>query len=193
MLLTCQVGDKRAAQDVYQFLLGFLRIYPQFVDRPFYLSGESYGGHYIPTEALAILQGNAQGTNLHINLKGFLVGNAWTVTELDNTGAVDFWYSRTMIDTDTHAGILATCNMSDVGPLAAQAKTVRLVSDWEISAGLDVANAARPLGFSPLRDAKTGGPVMRNGDDCDAYTSRAFSMLGNTNIYVRMCCDGSHA
>ena len=52
-----------------------------------------------------------------LNLKGFLVGNAWTVADLDNRGAVGYWHSRTMIDDATYDGILTTCNMSDVGPL----------------------------------------------------------------------------
>ncbi len=39
------VGDERAAEDVYHFLLAFVERYPQYAGRPLYLSGESYGGH----------------------------------------------------------------------------------------------------------------------------------------------------
>ena len=80
------VGDAQAAEDVYQFLLGFTARYPQYAGRPLFLSGESYGGHYVPTEAAAVVRGNAAGGNPQLNLKGFFVGNAWTVASLDNTG-----------------------------------------------------------------------------------------------------------
>ncbi len=40
------VGDGQAAQDVYQFLLGFYERYPQYANRELYLSGESYAGHF---------------------------------------------------------------------------------------------------------------------------------------------------
>lgn len=46
------------------------------------------------------------GGSPQLNLKGFFVGNAWTVAELDNIGALEFWYSRTMIDKATHDGVL---------------------------------------------------------------------------------------
>jgi carboxypeptidase C (cathepsin A) len=41
----------------------------------------SYGGHYVPQLAWTVLQGNAAG-NPRINLKGILVGNAWTGIDL---------------------------------------------------------------------------------------------------------------
>lgn len=33
-------GDYQSAEDVYQFLLGFIQRYPQYAQRPLYLSGE---------------------------------------------------------------------------------------------------------------------------------------------------------
>ncbi len=53
----------------------------------------------------------------HINLKGFMVGNAWTDATIDNRGAVDFWFQHGMVSAPTYTGIVSTCNFSDVGPL----------------------------------------------------------------------------
>lgn len=112
------------------------------------------------------------------------MGNAWTVADLDNTGALDFWHSRTMIDTATYDGVLATCNMSDVGPLAAAAGgRVRLEADWEIAAGVAAGSRRRPLGFSPLRDAATGGAVLHAGLSCDDWTNAAFALISGIDIY----------
>lgn len=48
------VGDDRTAEDAYQFLLGFVERFPQYAGRPFWIAGESYGGHYVPNLALQV-------------------------------------------------------------------------------------------------------------------------------------------
>ena len=64
------------ADNVYQFLQGFLTQYPQFQTVPFYITGESYAGHYIPSVATRILQGNeAGGEPIIINIDAIAIGN----------------------------------------------------------------------------------------------------------------------
>ena len=36
-------GDQRTADDLVAFLRGFLRRFPQYSGRPFWVTGESYG------------------------------------------------------------------------------------------------------------------------------------------------------
>ncbi len=48
------IGDERTAEDAYQFLQGFLERFPQYADKPFWIAGESYGGHYVPNLALQV-------------------------------------------------------------------------------------------------------------------------------------------
>ena len=172
-------GDYQSAADVYAFLLSFMERYPQYANRTLYLSGESYGGHYVPSFAKTIVEGNAAGVHPRINLAGFLVGNAWTVAELDNVGAVDFWLSRTAISQDIHDGIIATCNMSDVGPLAAG--RVRAEADWEVAQGLSAP--LRPLGFTPLFDAAMGVAKVSGGANCDGWSNQGFGLLSGIDIY----------
>jgi carboxypeptidase C (cathepsin A) len=33
---------------MYKFLTGFVAKYPEFANRPFFITGESYAGHYVP-------------------------------------------------------------------------------------------------------------------------------------------------
>lgn len=49
----------------------FLAVYPEMAKRPFYLAGESYAGHYVPTFATKILEENAKNSSgaVRINLK----------------------------------------------------------------------------------------------------------------------------
>lgn len=66
------ITDDTAATDTYAFLLQFFKTFSQFKANPLYITGESYGGHYVPTIATKILDGlPASG----LNMKGFLVGN----------------------------------------------------------------------------------------------------------------------
>lgn len=112
------VGDARTAADLRVFLLRFLQRFPKYADTPFYISGESYAGHYVPHLAAAIVDGNRQGGgDAKINLQGFLVGNPWTDAAIDNLGAVDYWWSHALISDQTATGIRANCNFSRIGPL----------------------------------------------------------------------------
>jgi len=111
-------GDYQTAQDSVVFLQRWLVKYPQFATNPFWVSGESYGGHYVPNLAKAILEANQAGGQPTINLMGFQVGNAWTNAELDNEGAVDMWYTHAIISKATYDGLYANCDFANIGPLA---------------------------------------------------------------------------
>jgi carboxypeptidase C (cathepsin A) len=66
-------NDNQAAEDNYNFVVGWFKAYPQFAKSSFYASSESYGGHYMPTLARDIVQKGGVD-----NYKGFLVGNPLT-------------------------------------------------------------------------------------------------------------------
>jgi serine carboxypeptidase-like clade 2 len=111
------VGDVRTANDSYNFLLKFFQRYPQFAKNPFWVTGESYGGHYVPNLAKRILDGNKQSAQ-QINFSGFMAGNAWTDPRFDNYGAAFYWFSHAIISEDTFIGLNTTCDYSKVGPLS---------------------------------------------------------------------------
>lgn len=70
-------GERSIADDLYEFLLGFLVAYPEFAERDLYIAGESYAGHYIPVFAARILAGNADDAMPTIALQGVAIGNPW--------------------------------------------------------------------------------------------------------------------
>ncbi|CAH9118314.1 unnamed protein product, partial [Cuscuta europaea] len=65
-------GDKNTAKDNYVFLLNWLERFPEYKDRDFYISGESYAGHYVPQLAHTILNHNIQANKTIVNLKGIM-------------------------------------------------------------------------------------------------------------------------
>jgi len=65
-----------AAADFISFYLGWLELFPEFYGRALYIAGESYGGHYIPAWANAILNYNENAGILNqINFQGVAIGN----------------------------------------------------------------------------------------------------------------------
>eukprot|EP01084_Bolivina_argentea_P106689 190867_1 len=88
----CHQSDNGTATDNYHAILDFLKKFPQYQKNDFYVTGESYGGVYVPTLTLKILQGNAAGGSPKVNLKGFAVGNGVTKSELMSEGLEWFKY-----------------------------------------------------------------------------------------------------
>jgi len=123
------VGDERTANDAYIFLVQFFQMYPQFLSNPFWVTGESYGGHYVPELVMRILQGNEDSSNPYINIEGFMAGNPWTFMPYDNVGAVFDWWSHSLISDETYYGIVNSCNFTDIGPLYQQKRGYQLNQD----------------------------------------------------------------
>ncbi|KAJ8517358.1 hypothetical protein ONZ45_g5449 [Pleurotus djamor] len=70
-----------AAKNVHAFITIFFETFKQFQGRPLHLSGESYGGRYLPVFASEIVDQNtiaAAAGQPTINLKSVLIGNGIT-------------------------------------------------------------------------------------------------------------------
>ncbi|XP_077218187.1 serine carboxypeptidase-like 33 isoform X4 [Tasmannia lanceolata] len=66
--------DGFVAEDAYNFVMNWLKKFPQYQTHDFYLSGESYAGHYVPQLAELVYDRNKDRKNYpFINLKGFMV------------------------------------------------------------------------------------------------------------------------
>jgi carboxypeptidase C (cathepsin A) len=76
-----RIGDTQAAQDNVQVILEFIKKFPEYSSAPLYITAESYGGHYIPTWADAIVDYNSANPSNSIKFAGFAVGNPY----------VDYW------------------------------------------------------------------------------------------------------
>lgn len=70
-------NDLRASIDNLKILKVFFEKFPERNKNDFYLSSESYGGHYIPQWTLQVLN-DPYAVDLRKHFKGFLVGNPFT-------------------------------------------------------------------------------------------------------------------
>ncbi|KAL8105660.1 hypothetical protein AgCh_029457 [Apium graveolens] len=79
------------AKDSYTFLVNWFKRFPQYKFHDFYISGESYAGHYVPQLSEIIYDKNMYVQKKeYINFKGFMIGNALMDDDTDQKGMIDY-------------------------------------------------------------------------------------------------------
>jgi len=101
---TCPTfNDNITAHDNYEVLTNWFLKFPIYQTNPFYISGESYAGHYIPTLAYAIYQAKLVDPLKPPQsiFKGFIVGNPSTYhTADDGDSLTQYFQSHGIIPLD---------------------------------------------------------------------------------------------
>ncbi|KAL7134481.1 hypothetical protein ABFS83_11G029400 [Erythranthe nasuta] len=103
-------GDKRTAAENLEFLLQWFKRFPQYKGNDFYITGESYAGHYVPQLSQAIVKHNHKNGEEIINLKGLMVGNALIDDFHDHLGVFQFMWSVGMISDQTFKKLNILCD-----------------------------------------------------------------------------------
>jgi len=177
------VGDERTARDALRFVLEFLTLFPEYQARPLIVAGESYGGHYVPNLAAAVVEFNAGVVGgrwgipeawygefgFEVQLDGVMVGDPWTVPAVDTAGMVVNAWARGEVSDEAMAGVLTACDLSTLGPVLE-----------EEGAGADplVALAAAAAGATPAELAARAA-----GQSCEHYVEMLQSDMGMIDIY----------
>jgi cathepsin A (carboxypeptidase C) len=91
--------EEEVARDFYHFLVEFLKKHPQFKGRSFYITGESYAGHYIPMIASYLLDQE----NTDINIKGAAIGNGWVDPISQYPAYSTYAFQNNIINEELHA------------------------------------------------------------------------------------------
>lgn len=94
---------KVVAQNLRDFLENLLVLRPEFQGRDFYISGESYGGHYIPRVGSKLLEQPVQG----LNFAGVAIGNGWYSAELQYPAYATFGREEGLIGESTYNRLMA--------------------------------------------------------------------------------------
>ena len=107
--------DQIVASENYVFIRKWLELFPEFRSNEFYLSGESYAGHYVPTLAREIVK---RDVNKQINMRGFLVGSPYTngdcymqtaEKKADVWPFLTFLYSHGLVSQQAYEGAYKAC------------------------------------------------------------------------------------
>ncbi|KAF9592786.1 hypothetical protein IFM89_017356 [Coptis chinensis] len=105
-------GDKMTADDNYVFLLNWLKRFPEYKDRDFYISGESYAGHYVPQLAHNIVSHNKLENKTAINLKGIIIGNAVINDITDEKGMYEYFWTHALLSDESNLAVQKYCDFS---------------------------------------------------------------------------------
>ncbi|XP_054799489.1 serine carboxypeptidase 1-like [Prosopis cineraria] len=107
-------GDKFTTRDAYVFLVNWLERFPQYKSRDFFITGESYAGHYVPQLAHTILVHNKHDPKTIINLKGIAIGNPWSWVddETSEKGVYDYFWTHAVMSDETHEAIGKYCDFA---------------------------------------------------------------------------------
>ncbi|GMH41459.1 hypothetical protein BSKO_09369 [Bryopsis sp. KO-2023] len=92
------VGDH-----MLMFFWEFMEKHPELKDRPIYLSGESYAGHYLPAIAKRIVDANAGNEGPKLNLQGIILGNPWTDPGIQAVSQVKYAKEKNLLKPATFA------------------------------------------------------------------------------------------
>jgi len=87
----CLRRSHQAAADNKKFIDGFMLKFPEYKSRDFYLTSESYGGHYLPTLASVLVSSGMP------NFKGFAVGNPLTWMPFRDYGQYAQYANRQLV------------------------------------------------------------------------------------------------
>uniref|UniRef100_A0A8C2J1N5 Carboxypeptidase n=1 Tax=Cyprinus carpio TaxID=7962 RepID=A0A8C2J1N5_CYPCA len=97
------ISDIQVATNNYLALKEFFRLFPEFSKNEFFLTGESYGGIYIPTLAEIVMEDSS------INLQGIAVGNGLSSYELNDNSLVYFAYYHGLLGTSLWNDLQTFC------------------------------------------------------------------------------------
>ncbi|KAG0544026.1 hypothetical protein BDA96_02G239700 [Sorghum bicolor] len=105
-------GDSRTAEDAYIFLVNWLERFPEYKTRAFYISGESYAGHYVPQLAATILSHNLYNNGTIVNLQGILVGNPYLDDYKNQKGRFEYLWNHGVLSDEAWANITNHCSFN---------------------------------------------------------------------------------
>jgi len=92
-------SEEDVAEDMAIFLKGFVEQNPEFDGRDFYITGESYAGHYVPAIAYHL---TAVATDVPLNLKGIAIGNGLTDPFAQYPAYAEFSYENDLVGETTY-------------------------------------------------------------------------------------------
>lgn len=103
-------SDTLSASQTAEFVRKFVKDHPRFLKNPFYVTGISYSGIVIPMVTEEIYEGNEQGLDPIVNIKGYIAGNPLTNKSGDINSRFEFAYQMALTSKDLIESTKYACN-----------------------------------------------------------------------------------
>ncbi|XP_041019111.1 serine carboxypeptidase-like 13 [Juglans microcarpa x Juglans regia] len=104
------IDDLESASQLYQFLRKWLIQHPQYLENILYIGGDSYSGIPLPIIVQEIYDGNMNGTEPTLNLRGYVLGNPKTDSFIDDNSRIPFSHRLTLISDVLYKSAKESCN-----------------------------------------------------------------------------------
>ena len=95
-------NEDELSEQFYMALQGFYSLHPEYRDCPLYVTGESYGGKYVPYIAAKINEKNKK-VELPINMRGLAIGDGWMNPRLQVLIQIEYGFAMGFLDTKQKA------------------------------------------------------------------------------------------
>ena len=151
------------AEDMLQFLAEFVEAHPELEGNDFYVTGESYAGHYVPAVSYRVFRAAQAGEFTGLNLRGLAVGNGLTMPEIQYGAYADY-----AVGTDMVGGVAA-----------AAARTVYPACRAAIK---KCGGGVAPDGPEPEPRSKKA-TCLTAVEICQTIPSGLMAVAGDVNIY----------
>ncbi|KAL3269549.1 hypothetical protein HHI36_008614 [Cryptolaemus montrouzieri] len=93
--------ESQVGEELFQAIQQFFLLFPELRKNEFFITGESYGGHYIPAISHTILTKNMDlPDDLKINLKGLAIGDGWT-DPINQLNYGEYLFQHGIVDSNT--------------------------------------------------------------------------------------------
>ncbi|KAJ9436843.1 Serine carboxypeptidase 24 [Diplonema papillatum] len=106
------ITDAQSSHDNYLFLVAFFKVFAQFKANDFYITAESYGGHYGPTLAEQLIDNNSD-----LNMKGLLIGNPGINSDwyynVNEYAWITYCWSHALIPSIPYFAAVEACGWND--------------------------------------------------------------------------------
>ncbi|KAL3625765.1 hypothetical protein CASFOL_030294 [Castilleja foliolosa] len=167
---TDDCGDDKTANDNYVFLLNWLKRFPEYSNRGFYISGESYAGHYVTQLTNIILRNNynPQRTTT-INLKGIIIGNAWINYESDSRGVYEYFKNHDLVSEYIADQVLEYCDFSPNANKQSDKCIKASTQAYKDIGNIDTYNIYAPLCSNPTLTDEPNNVSAMSFDPCSDY------------------------
>ncbi|KAL4587219.1 hypothetical protein LXL04_000086 [Taraxacum kok-saghyz] len=103
-------NDTFATMHGYQFIRKWLVDHPMFLNNSFYVGGDSYGGILVATIVQDIYNGNQVGERPHINIKGYVLGNAGTDTHDEFNSRIRYAHKMALLSDTIYKSTKENCH-----------------------------------------------------------------------------------
>ncbi|KAL8533775.1 hypothetical protein ACS0TY_009973 [Phlomoides rotata] len=102
-------SDSLAGMTIYEFLKKWLINHPKYLDTPLYIGGGSYSGIFVPLVLDQIYKGIEAGSKLHLNIKGYILGNPITDDFVDHNGRIPYAHRMGLLSDELYLTAKENC------------------------------------------------------------------------------------